>query len=182
MGSTYTSSSFGSKSSSSSTFGSFNKSGSMNYLTSDVSKDLKAIGLGNSKDSAYTINTGSMFSNNSGWQITFDYQQHIKQGNEAIAKGSKLGESATTIANQVKSIGSKYNFAVDAGSGIEVLANKSYQNTEILDKVDEVAEKHKDNIYGKNIINNAKNEAYASVADKVVAGRKKAEEEAKKAQ
>lgn len=139
---------------------------------SAVNNDLKAIGLGNGNNSVYSASIGGLF----------DFQQHIRHGNEAIAKGSKLGEAAETIANQVKSIGSKYDFAIGAKSGINELANKSYYNTDILDKVNNIEEKYKDDFFANNIIQNAKNEANASVADKVVAERKKAEEEAKKAQ
>lgn len=148
---------------------------------SAVNNDLEAIGLGNGKNSAYTVSTGNLFGNG-GWHIKYDFQQHIKHGNEAIAKGSKLGEAAETIANQVKSIGSRYDFAIGAKSEINKLANKSYYNTDILDKVNDVEKKYKDDFFANNIIQNAKNEANASVADKVVAERKKAEEEAKKAQ
>jgi len=143
------------------------------YAQKAIDKGYEAVTLKNDYDTMH----------NNGYNVwEWISGKNVTQGSEAIVEGSKLGEASATIANQVKSIGSKYDFAIDSGSGIDELANKSYQDTSEVGAIDEALNSNETRWWEKGSLKKDKIAANKKVADKVVAERKKAEEEAKKAQ
>lgn len=113
------------------------------------------------KEAGFTKKKGFIFKKKKG-----DVGAANKMGNEAIAKGEKLGNSSQGVAKEVKVISSQYGLSFAKTSGINDMLKKEYVDTSKMDEVKQLDDGKGIRTLIKNVKSKAANQKiYDEIAD-----------------